>query len=222
MFIGHFGIGFGAKKIAPKLSLGFLFIAAQFLDLLWPVLLLFDLEHVRISPGITRVTPLDFFDYPISHSLALVSFWGLVCAIITRILTKNLTYSLIIFFCVISHWFLDLIVHRPDLPVLPGDPVRLGLGLWNYPVLTFLAELSIFSAGVYLYYRATSPKNRFGKYGLITLITLLILIQAANMFGPPPPNVNAIAWAGNLQWLFVILAFYVDKNRVSPSVKKLS
>ncbi len=214
MFIGHFGIGFGAKKFAPGISLGFLLIAAQFLDLLWPSLLLSDLEHVRISPGITKVTPLDFYDYPISHSLALVVFWGLLLALITRLLTRNRYYTLIIFICVISHWFLDLIMHRPDLPVLPGNPARLGLGLWNYPILTLGIELITFSSGVYLYTSVTSSKNRFGKFGLISMVSLLILIQIGNMFGPPPPNVNAIAWAGQLQWLFVIFAFYIDKNRM--------
>lgn len=213
MFIGHFGIGFGAKKLAPKLSLGFLFIAVQFSDLLWPVLLLLDIEHVKIVPEITKVTPLDFFDYPVSHSLALVIFWGLLCAVITRVLIKDMKYALIIFFCVISHWFLDLIMHRPDLPVFPGDPARLGLGLWNHPVLTLILEGIVFSSGVYFYYSVTSPKNNFGKYLLIILISLLVLVQIGNMFGPPPPNVNAIAWAGHLQWIFVILAFYADKNR---------
>lgn len=214
MFIGHFGIGFGAKKFAPGISLGFLLITAQFLDLLWPSLLLSDLEHVRISPGITKVTPLDFYDYPISHSLALVVFWGLLLALITRLLTRNFYYALIIFICVISHWFLDLIMHRPDLPVLPGNPARFGLGLWNYPILTLGIELITFSSGVYLYTAVTSSKNRFGKFGLISMFSLLILIQIGNMFGPPPPNVNAIAWAGQLQWLFVIFAFYIDKNRM--------
>jgi hypothetical protein len=64
MFIGHFGVGFGAKKLVPEVSLGILFIAVQFLDLLWPTLLLLDVEHVVISPGITKSTPLDFTDIP--------------------------------------------------------------------------------------------------------------------------------------------------------------
>ena len=69
MFIGHFAVGLGAKKVAPQVSLGILFLAAQFLDLLWPTFLLMGIEKVEIRPGISLVTPLDFVSYPISHSL---------------------------------------------------------------------------------------------------------------------------------------------------------
>ncbi len=214
MFIGHFGVGFGAKKFAPKISLGFLFIAAQFLDLLWPTLLLLDVEHVTISPGITKSAPLDFVDYPISHSLVMAIVWGILLGLLCWLFVKNLKYSVIIFICVVSHWFLDLIVHRPDLPIMPGGSTRLGFGLWNYPVLSIIVEGIIFLGGVFLYYRTTETKNKFGTYGLLAMVLLLILIYVANIVGPPPPNVNAIAWAGQLQWLFVVFAFFIDKNRV--------
>jgi membrane-bound metal-dependent hydrolase YbcI (DUF457 family) len=215
MFIGHFGIGFGAKKLAPGISLGFLFIAAQFLDLLWPTLLLFNVEHVKISPGITKMTPLDFFDYPVTHSLVMAFVWGLLLGFIAWLFLKNFKYSIIIFICVVSHWYLDLLVHRPDLPLLPSDPSRVGLGLWNSPVIATILEGVVFFGGVFFYYKATSAKNKFGKYGLIGLIAFLVIIHIGNMIGPPPPSVTVIAWAGQLQWLFVILAFFVDRNRVS-------
>lgn len=214
MFIGHFGIGFGAKKFAPSVSLGLLFIAAQFLDLLWPVLLLLDIEHVVISPGITKSTPLDFVDYPLSHSLVMVIVWAVLLGLIYWLLTKNSKYSMVIFLCVISHWFLDLLVHRPDLPVMPHSSTRVGFGLWNYPVIALLVEGIIFVGGVFLYYKATSAKNKVGKYGLIALIVFFVFSHIGNIVGPPPPSVHAIAWAGQLQWLFVIIAFWVDKNRV--------
>jgi membrane-bound metal-dependent hydrolase YbcI (DUF457 family) len=213
MFIGHFGVGLGVKKFAPKISLGFLFIAVQFLDLLWPTLLLLDLEHVVIAPGITKATPLDFVHYPVSHSLVMVIAWGIIFMFCSWLFFKNVKYSFIIFLCVISHWFLDLIVHRPDLPLLPGNSIRLGLGLWNYPLLSNLVEAMLFFGGVFLYCKSTSAKNKFGNYGLIILVALLVIVQLANMMGPPPPSVNAIAWAGQLQWLFVILAFFTDRNR---------
>jgi len=205
------------KIYAPAISLCVLFIAAQFLDLLWPSLLLLDIEHVVISPGITKVMPYDFIDYPISHSLIMVVGWGFILALLAKFMFKNLKYSIIIFLCVISHWFLDLIVHRPDLPIIPGDSTLLGFGLWNYPFLTALIEGVIFIAGVFLYLKATSSKNNHGKYGLIVLIALFITIQVGSMLGPPPPSVSAIAWVGQSQWLFVILAFYVDKNRIATN-----
>ncbi len=214
MFIGHFGVGFAAKKFAPGISLGYLFIAAQFLDLLWPTFLLFGLEHVNITPGATKVTPLDFIDYPYSHSLLMVCGWGILLGLLTWLMVKKIRYSLIIFLCVLSHWFLDLFVHRTDLPLLPGDTSRFGFGLWNYPLITALLELLFFLSGVYFYYKTTTSNNSIGKYALIALIGLLLFIQIANMISPPPPSINAIAWAGQLQWLFVLMAFWVDRNRV--------
>lgn len=215
MFIGHFGIGFGAKKYAPGISLGVLFLAAQFLDLLWPSLLLLDIEHVTISPGITRLTPLDFYDYPISHSLLTVAGWGIVMALLCWLATKKAKYALIIFVCVVSHWLLDLLMHRPDLPLMPGGSEKFGLGLWNKPIAAHIIEGLFFIGGVLLYYSSTAAKNNFGRWGLISLVALLTIIQVMNMAGPPPPSVTAIAWAGQLQWLFVILAFFIDKNRNS-------
>ncbi|MCB0726498.1 MAG: metal-dependent hydrolase [Ignavibacteria bacterium] len=216
MFIGHFGVGFGAKKYAPVISLGYLFIAAQFLDLIWPTLLLLNVEHVVISPGITAMTPLDFTDYPVSHSLLMVAGWGILLGVISYFFLKKFKYSLIIFLCVISHWFLDLIVHRPDLPLLPAeDTIKMGFGLWDHPYLSVIIEGLIFFTGVIFYYKATKPVNKTGKYLLIFLVSFLVLIQIANILGPPPPSVTAIAWAGQLQWLFVIIAFIVDRNRIS-------
>jgi membrane-bound metal-dependent hydrolase YbcI (DUF457 family) len=213
MFIGHFGVGFGAKKAAPGVSLGVLFIAAQFIDLLWPILLLLGIEHVLISPGITKTTPLDFIDYPVSHSLLFVVIWSLIVGAIYFLIRKNFKYAVILALCVISHWLLDLIVHRPDLPLYPGDSPVFGFGIWNNMLLTFIIEVGIFITGIILYVRTTSPANKIGKYGLWILIALLSIIYVMNLFGPPPPDVNMIAWAGNLQWLFVLLAFWVDKNR---------
>lgn len=213
MFIGHFGVGFGAKKYATGISLGMLFLAAQFLDLLWPTLLLLDIEHVSISPGITKLTPLDFYDYPVSHSLMVVIGWGILFGLLFWLVTKKTKYAIIIVVCVISHWFLDMLMHRPDLPLMPGHSTKVGLGLWNHPLAAHLIEGLVFTAGVFIYYKTTFPKNKFGQFGLMGLVVLLIIIQITNMAGPVPPGVTAIAVAGQLQWLFVILAFFVDKNR---------
>lgn len=213
MFIGHFGVGFGAKKAAPFVSLGILFASAQFLDLLWPTLLLLNIEHVAITPGITKATPLDFTDYPISHGLLLVIIWGLIFGFLYWLIKKNVKNAVVLLICVISHWLMDIIVHRPDLPLYPGNSPHLGLGLWNYPLLSIIAETVIFVTGVYFYFKKTTAKNRSGKFGLWLLIALLVFIHIGNFFGPPPPSIAALIWAGQLQWLFVILAFWVDHNR---------
>lgn len=221
MFIAHFGIGFGAKKFAPAISLGALIIASQFLDLLWPSLLLLGLEHVTINPGITAVNPLEFTHYPISHSLLMVLLWSVLLGLLTYLFLKSRKYGLVIFLCVLSHWLLDFLVHRPDLPLVPGESTVVGLGLWNFPILTILAEASFFLLGVWMYKRATTAKNKIGKFGFIGLVGFLILIQVANTFGPPPTDVNSIAWAGQLQWILVVLALFVDRNRIPGRRKDL-
>lgn len=213
MFIGHFAVGMGAKAAAPRVPLGTLFLASQFVDLLWPTLLLFGLERVKIVPGITTVTPLDFEHYPITHSLLMAVVWGLAFALIYWFVQKNKSGAIVLGLCVISHWLLDLIVHRPDLPLIPGGATRMGIGLWNSLGATLIVEGLLFVLGIWLYLRATAAKNRVGHFAFWGLVAFLAVIYMANLFGPPPPDVQAIAWAGHLQWLFVIWAYWVDRNR---------
>ncbi|AHM60569.1 hypothetical protein D770_11560 [Flammeovirgaceae bacterium 311] len=221
MFIGHFAVGFGAKKAQPAISLGTYFLAAQWLDLLWPTLLLLELEQVVINPGITVVNPLEFTHYPISHSLLMVLVWSGLFALGYWLLKKNRAGAMVLGLCVLSHWVLDLIMHRPDLPLYPGDSPLLGLGLWNSLPGTILVEGLVFAAGLALYLRATTAVNKKGIYGLWSLVVFLVVIQTGNLFGPPPPDVAGIAWAGHLQWLFVLWGYWVDKNRM-PATEGLA
>ena len=213
MFIGHFGVGLGAKKAAPGISLGTLFLASQFLDLLWPTLLLFGWEHVKIQPGITDLVPLNFTDYPYSHSLLFAILWGIVIGGIYLLVKKNFRGAIILALCVLSHWVLDLPVHRPDLPLFPGSAKFVGFGLWNHAAVAILLEGAVFLTGLGLYLNATVARNNAGRYGFWGLILFLAAIHLLNLFGPPPASVKAIAWAGELQWLFVLWAYWVDRNR---------
>ncbi len=163
MFIGHFAVGLGAKKFAPQVSLGTLFIAAQFLDLLWPALLLLNIEHVAIHPELENAKSLAFTDYPISHSLLLTIVWSLLFGGLYLLLKKDLKVSIILAICVFSHWLLDLIVHFPDLPLYPGKSPLVGFGLWNSTVGTLIIESAIFIIGIILYLKATVAKNKAGK-----------------------------------------------------------
>ena len=151
MFIGHFGIGFGSKAVSPKTSLGTLFLAAQFVDLLWPILLMLGWEQVEIVPNITAVTPLDFVHYPISHSLMMGGVWGTVFAIVYWAARKYPKGALVCGVVVLSHWVLDFVTHRPDLPLLPGYDLRVGLGLWFSVWATVVVEGLIFAVGVWFY-----------------------------------------------------------------------
>jgi len=215
MFIGHFAAGMAAKKIQPTLSLGILFLAAQFLDLLWPALLLLGIEHVIISPGISKMTPLDFVDYPISHSLVVVIIWSLFFGFGFFLFTKNRIGALLLSGLVLSHWLLDVIVHIPDLPLYPGPSLKVGLGLWNSPLLTILIEGAIFIVGIVLYVNTKKKKNQQVTWKFWGLIAFLLIIHASNLMGPPPPNVQMIALAGQLQWLFVLWGWWADKQKPS-------
>lgn len=213
MFIGHFGVGLGAKKAAPQLSLGTLFLAVQLLDLLWPTFLLLGWEHVKIQPGISNMVPLNFTDYPISHSLLMACVWGALFGFIYFLMKRESQGALVLALCVVSHWVLDWLVHIPDLPLYPGGSIVVGLGLWNFKLLSITIEGLIFITGLALYLQTTTSKNKIGTFGFWGLIIFLMIIYITNLFGPPPPNVQAIAWAGELQWLFVIWAYWVDRNR---------
>ncbi|MBI1285566.1 MAG: hypothetical protein GC183_14735 [Thiobacillus sp.] len=213
MFIGHFGVGFGAKSVAPGVSLGTLFLAAQFLDLLWPTLLLLGVETVRIVPGATAVTPLVFEHYPFSHSLAAVLGWAALVGGIYFLLKRRTVAALVLGALVISHWALDAIVHQPDLPLFPGSTTVVGLDAWSSLPLTLAIEGAVFALGVWLYVRATRPRDAIGRWGLVALVVFLLGIHAANLIGPPPPSVQAIAWVGQLQWLLVLWAYWIDAHR---------
>lgn len=215
MFIGHFGVGLGSKKIDSKPSLGTLFLASQFIDLLWPIFLLLGIEQVIIEPGNTVFTPLNFIYYPFTHSLAGVVIWGLIFGVVYFLIKKNFKAALLLGLLVISHWILDFITHAPDLPLVPGLELKVGLGLWNSLIFTLLFEVAIFSAGLFYYLQVTKAKNKQGNYGFWGLIIFLLVIYVMNVFGSTPPNEATIAWAGNLQWLFIIWAYWVDRNRDS-------
>jgi hypothetical protein len=215
MFIGHFGVGFGAKKIDNKPSLGTLFLAAQFVDLLWPFLLILGIEKVEITPGITAFNPLDFTYYPFSHSLFGMLVWAVLFGVIYFLFKKNFKSALLLGVLVISHWVLDLIVHIPDLPIFPGGSVKVGLGLWNSIPLTIIVEGSIFLIGVYLYFKSTKTKNKTGTFALWSLVIFLILIYILNIIGPPPESAEAIGYVGLSQWLIIAWGYWIDRNRQS-------
>lgn len=211
MFIGHFAAGMAAKKLEPSISLGTLFLAAQWLDLLWPTLLLLNLEHVVIAPGTSAVTPLDFVDYPITHSLVMVLGWSLLFGVVYFLITKNKSGALLLGGLVLSHWVLDLVVHIPDLPLYPGDSPKVGFGIWNSLPLTIVVEGAVFVTGVLLYVNTRKSMGKKVSWWFWSLVIFLVVMHVANLFGPPPPNVGMIAWAGHLQWLFVLWAWRADR-----------
>jgi hypothetical protein len=212
MFIGHHAAGFVAKRLAPRVSLGTLFAASMFIDLLWPILLLLGVEHVRIEPGNTAFTPLDFYDYPISHSLLAVLGWSLLAAVLYRLVKKTWDGAAVVGAAVLSHWVLDFFTHGPDLPLWPGGP-KVGLGLWNSVPMTMAVEALFFAVSLALYLRFTVARDRTGSIALWALVVFLGLIYMTNVTSPPPPSAKAIAWVGLALWLFVPWGAWIDCHR---------
>ena len=214
MFIGHFAVAFAAKRAAPELSLGTLFLAAQLADLVWPTLVLLGVERFEIRPGITAVTPLDFVHYPWSHSLVAMALWGFALAVLWLLIRRGTPWAaLVIIAVVLSHWVLDVVSHRPDMPVTLGGEPRLGMGLWNSLQATLAIEGLLFATCVALYALGTRSTDAIGRWAFWALVVFLIAVYLASLFGPPPPSTDAVAWSAQAMWLLVAWAYWVDRHR---------
>jgi hypothetical protein len=212
MFIGHFALGFAAKRVAPRLSLAALFAATQLADIIWPFLVALGIEQVRIDPGNTAFTPLDFVSYPYSHSLVFLCLWGVVLGLICAGIAHDRRMALIAAVLVVSHWVLDWITHRPDMPLYPGS-IKLGLGLWNSIPATIGVEVAMFAAGVWTYGRATRARDASGRWGFAAFVGFLLLAYFPSI-GSPPPDVAAIVVVGIAGTAALFLwAWWFDRHR---------
>jgi LexA-binding, inner membrane-associated putative hydrolase len=214
MFIGHFAVGFAAKRVAPRLSLAALFAAVQLADVMWPVLVGLGIEQVRIDPGNTAFTPLDFVSYPYSHSLLFLGLWGVVFGLICARVLHDRRIVPIAAALVVSHWVLDWITHRPDMPLYPGS-IKLGLGLWNSIPATIAVEVAMFAAGVWIYARATRARDASGRWAFAAFVGLLLVIYFANI-GSAPPSITAVVIVGIAGTVVLILwAWWFDRHRTA-------
>jgi hypothetical protein len=213
VFIGHYAVGFAAKRARPEISLGTFFLAAQWADLVWPVLVLAGVERVEIRPGATAVNAFDFVHYPYSHSLAALAVWGILFALAHRMVRKTrLSASILLAAVVVSHWVLDFATHVPDMPVGLTGPF-VGLGLWRSLPATIAVEVALFAAGLALYARATKARDRIGSAGLAALAAFLVIMYFASLAAPPPPNVRAVAWGTLATLVFPVWGYWVDRHR---------
>jgi membrane-bound metal-dependent hydrolase YbcI (DUF457 family) len=221
MFIGHFAVGFASKKFAPRASLAVLLAAPLFSDMLWPVFLLLGWEHVRIAPGDTRYTPLDLYDYPWSHSLLMTVVWAAAFAAIYRLWKGDSAGTVVVFLGVASHWILDWITHRPDMPLYPGGRAHYGLGLWNSVAGTMIVELAVFGIGVWLYARSTKPRDRIGRYAFWAYVVLLLVLYIGDRFASPPDSAGEIAWTGIIAMVLLLpWAWWFDHHRDALAVRE--
>jgi membrane-bound metal-dependent hydrolase YbcI (DUF457 family) len=213
MFVGHFAVGFASKRAAPRTSLALLLAAPLFADILWPIFLALGWEHVRIDPRATRFTPLDLYDFPWSHSLLALALWATLFAGLYWAITRYRPGAIVLWLGVLSHWILDWITHRPDMPLYPGS-AKFGLGLWNSIPGTFAVELTIFAAGIWIYLRSTRARDRIGRYAFLAYVLLLLVIYIGDPFSGPPPNVADLIWAAFLYVpVFLLWAWWFDRHR---------
>src|SRR5262245_34906759 len=215
MFVGHYGASFAAKSLNKSIPLSVAFIAVQLVDVLWAIFVMLGIEKVRIVPGITATNPLDLYYMPYTHSLVAAVLWSVAAAVVYRICSrrKNGALGLIVGAAVFSHWILDLLVHRPDLP-LYDDTLKMGLGLWNYPAVALVLEAVSLFGGMYLYFKATNPTNSAGRYGMIIFAVVMLVIQCFVFFGPPPASDKAAAATALVSYaVFAGVAHWLDRMR---------
>ena len=198
MFLGHFGAAMALKRLEPKVSLATLVLGAQLVDLLWGAFLLTGWEEVRIDPGYTAATPLQFVHYPITHSLAGTVGWALAAAALyyswpTRDTSRHWQAAAVVGVAVLSHFPLDVLVHVPDLTIAGDDTSHLGLGLWRSVPATLTVELIAIALGLAVYVAFRSRRHPVRPSRLAGLVAVLLGLYLASLFGPPPPSVTAIA-----------------------------
>jgi hypothetical protein len=209
MFIGHVAVGLAGKRLAPSVSLATWLASVQLVDMLWPLFLLAGLEHVRIAPGITAFTPLDFYDYPITHSLVGSLGWAAIFSLGWLLGRRDLRIAVLLAAGVTSHWVLDVISHRPDMPVLPHGPY-VGLGLWNSVPATLAVEVTMFAAGLALYLRGGGNGAKRVSFWLLMGFVIVAYFGAA--FGPPPPDVRTLALTGLAGWVVLPWVWWAERE----------
>jgi hypothetical protein len=212
MFVGHLAAALSAKKLEPRVPLGAAVAASFGIDLLWPVFLLLGIETVRVNPGDTAFTHLAFESYPWSHSLVAVVGWSALAAILGRVVSSSWRVGLILGGLVLSHWGLDLLTHRPDLPLWPNGPL-VGLGLWRSIPGTIVLEGGFLIVGLILYLRTTSAGDSTGVAALVGLVGLTGLIWISQPWAPPPPSAQAVAWFGLALFLLPPWAHWIERHR---------
>lgn len=218
MFVGHLAMGLVARRVEPRVNLGWYVAAVIALDLVWPIFVLTGVERVRIAPGATAFTPFAFEYYPWSHSLLMSFVWGLVLVVIARMARVPSPAWPLLVALVASHWVLDFVTHAPDMPLWPGDSPRYGLTLWDSIPGTFVLESAMWIGGIAIYMSALARENRRPGWPFWALVVVCTAMWAAGPFTPPPPDATALGWFGLIGWIVVPWAVWADRSTRPSSV----
>jgi hypothetical protein len=216
MFVGHYGVSFAAKRMEPAIPLWVLFLAVQFLDVLWAPFILLGIEKTRIVPGITASNPFDLYYMPYTHGLVTALAWAVLAGTIAQGIAGRTHHrvGLIIGLAVFSHWVLDFIVHRPDLP-LYDNTAKVGLGLWNAPAVALGLEVALLFGGMWLWLGGRLAASM----GTVIFGFVMVGIQAYVFFGPPPASDRAFAWTAIASYAgFALVIWWLQDRRAGGSL----
>ena len=220
MFVGHYGPSFAIRAVRPEIPLWVLFVAAQLVDVAWGLLVLAGIEKMRIVPGITAASPLDLYYMPYTHSLVAALLWSVGAAVVCRwaFRWKGWGAAWWVGTAVLSHWILDLVVHRPDLP-LYGNTAKVGLGLWDYLGTSLVVEALVLAGGLWLYMSRTTGLTRVGRIGPVVFAVAMFAMQVGMLFAPYPPAPAAVAMSALVAYVaFAAVAGWIDRQRVPVSL----
>jgi len=217
MFVGHYAVALALKKFEKRASLGILFLAVQFVDILFFPLVLLGIERINIVENFTQSTHFQLEYMPYTHSLVGSLFWaGVAYALFRWLIVKSNSVAVVIALAVFSHWILDLVVHTPDLPLWSDTSLKLGFGLWNNAIATYALEAILLVSALWLYLKSTSATSAVGKYGMGAFVIFLLLVNVVNIFGPLQGDSKLVLAISALSsyFLFAAVAFWLDAKRV--------
>jgi membrane-bound metal-dependent hydrolase YbcI (DUF457 family) len=212
MFVGHLAAAFAGTAVSRRTSLTWFVAAVTLVDLIWPLLLMAGVERVRIDPGNTAFTPLAFESYPWTHSLLMGVVWGLLLAAVARASGVTSAAAGLIAALVVSHWVLDFVTHRPDLPLWPWPDGVYGLGLWNSIAGTFAVEGLMWAAALVIFLRARRPRGARGHVALWSFVLVCTVLWASGPFSPPPPSEGALIAFTLLAWTVIPWAWWIERT----------
>lgn len=197
MFVGHFAAGVTGKAVENTVPLWVWIGASQLLDLGWAILIMTGVEKLRVVPG-QPGNPLDLYYMPWTHSLPAALLWALAAAFIAwRGFGASGRAALLLGLVVISHWLLDLIVHRPDLPLGFLGP-KLGLGMWNWPLPEMALEMGLLalSGGLWIAVRKDRGQPAGPALGFVALLSVLQVVSMISGETQGPVQMGALALFG--------------------------
>lgn len=216
MFVGHYAVSLALKSFEKRVSLGVLFLAVQFVDILFFPFVLAGIERINVVENFTQSTHFELEYMPYTHSPLGSALWAAAAYALFRwIIVKNNSVAVVVALAVFSHWALDLMVHTPDLPLWSDESLKVGFGLWNNAIATFILEAVLLVAALGLYLRATTAKNAVGRYGMSVFVGFLILFNVPNIFGPllDDSELGLAITALTAYFLFAAAAFWLDTKR---------